>query len=120
MYYKFERLEIWQLARDFVRLVYNCIKSFPKEELFALTSQIRRAAISILLNIAEGSERGSDKDFIRFIRIARGSLNEVIAGCYIALDQRYLTEIQFGDIYQQSNVLAKKMNSLIHYLDKDN
>ncbi|MBI4992711.1 MAG: four helix bundle protein [Candidatus Magasanikbacteria bacterium] len=117
MYYRFENLEVWKLAREFVNLIYTLTRSFPKEELFALTSQIRRAAISIMLNITEGSDRKSDIEFIRFLRIALTSLEEVVSALYIALDQKYITQKQFDELYPKTNFLSKKINSLINYLN---
>lgn len=114
--YRFEKLEIWQIARTFVQTIYQLTRLFPKDELFALTAQIRRAAISIMLNIAEGTDRGSDIDFARFLRIAYGSLNEVIAGCYIALDQGYIDKMTFDRVYNQSHQLGKKINAFIQIL----
>lgn len=105
------------MAREFVNLVYTLTKNFPKEELFALTSQIRRAAISIMLNITEGSDRKSDIEFIRFLRIAFTSLEEVVSALYIALDQKYITQKQFDELYPKTNFLSKKINSLINYLN---
>ncbi|MEK7084023.1 MAG: four helix bundle protein [Patescibacteria group bacterium] len=116
MPYRFENLEVWKLTRQFVNTIYTATKTFPKEELFGLTSQIRRAALSILLNITEGSDRKSDVEFVRFLRIAYTSMEEVIAGCYIALDQRYLTPDQFNFIYNTSHTIGKKLNALINSL----
>ena len=104
------------MARKFVRIIYDVTRTFPKDELFALTSQIRRAAISLMLNIAEGADRGTDADFARFLRIAYTSLNEVIAGCFIALDQGYIDKTSFDDVYDKSHELGKKINAFIHVL----
>ncbi len=116
MSYRFEQLETWQLARKFVNEVYTLANSFPKEETFGLTIQIKRASLSVLLNITEGSDRKSDIEFIRFLRIAYTSMEEVIAGLYIALDQNYIENAAFEIIYNKSNELGKKINSLIKYL----
>ncbi|KKQ26994.1 MAG: S23 ribosomal protein [Candidatus Magasanikbacteria bacterium GW2011_GWC2_37_14] len=118
MVYRFENLETWKLARGFVNLIYSTTKLFPKEELFSLTNQIRRAALSIMLNITEGSDRQSDIEYIRFLRIAYTSLEEVIAGCYIAKDQNYLEINKFTEIYSRSELLGKKIHSLINYLKR--
>lgn len=118
MYYRFENLEVWKMARIFAGEIYHVTRSFPKEEIFSITSQIRRASLSVVLNIAEGSDRKSDIEFIRFLRIAYTSLQEVIAALYIALDQKYITPAQFHPIYQSSHEIAKKINSLITSLDK--
>ena len=116
MAYRFENLEIWKLARTFVNLIYTITKGFPKDELFSLTNQIRRATLSILLNITEGSDRKSDIEFTRFLRIAYTSLEEVIAASYIALDQNYINKLIFESIYEKSSLLSKKINALINYL----
>lgn len=116
--YRFEKLEVWKAARIFVNNIYNISKLFPENEQFGLTSQIRRAAISIVLNIAEGSQRGSDKDFIRFLRIANGSLQEVVAAMTIAYDQKLISNIHFNQIYEQSHLVSRKLLALIKYLRK--
>ena len=117
-YYRFENLEVWKLARKFVGIIHTISKDFPKEELFGLTSQMRRAALSIMLNITEGSDRKSDVEFVRFLRISFTSLEEVVACTYIALDQKYVSQKRFDFIYEKSNDLAKKLNALINSLKK--
>ena len=116
MSYWFENLEVWKLSRIFTNTIYSVTKNFPKEEIFAMTNQIRRAALSITLNIAEGSDRKSDVEFIRFLRIAYGSLQEVVAASYVALDQHYLTQEQFTGIYESSHLLGRKLNALVQSL----
>ncbi|MBU1895680.1 four helix bundle protein [Patescibacteria group bacterium] len=106
------------MASEFLRIIYIVAKDFPDDEKFGLTSQIRRATLSILLNIAEGSDRGSDKEFIRFLRISYTSLLEVISCCYVAMDQGYMTKARFDYIYEKSQTLSKKINSLIKYLNR--
>jgi len=118
MTYRFENLRVWKLAREFVKIIYLITKDFPKDELFSLVNQIRRAALSILLNITEGSDRKSDKEFIRFLRIAYTSMEEIIAGCFVALDQGYISQERFDFIYSSSNTLGKKINALIKSLNK--
>ena len=113
MAYRFERLKVWGDARQFVTFVYQLTANFPGRERFALTDQLCRAAISIVLNIAEGSEKKSDVDFVRFLRIATGSLNEVVAGLYIALDLAYISKETFDDLYQKANILSSRLNALI-------
>ena len=115
-YYRFENLEVWKLARQFINLIYTITKEFPKDEVFCLTSQIRRAALSIMLNITEGSDRKSDVEFIRFLRIAFTSMEEVVACTYVAVDQKYVSQERFNFIYDASNKLARKLNSLINSL----
>lgn len=116
-YFRFEKLEVWQLARKFVVEIYRVTRKFPKDELFGLVSQLRRAAISILLNIAEGSDRKSDVDFRRFLRMALTSLEEVISGLYIVLDQNFINRDEFDKLYEKANELAAKLNALINSLN---
>ena len=82
--FSFERLEVWQKAIDFADLVYKVTKTFPDDERFGLTSQMRRAAVSISSNIAEGSSRFSKPDFARFLEIATGSVFEVVSQSFIS------------------------------------
>lgn len=115
-YFRFEKLEVWQLARMFVVEIYKITRKFPKDELFALVSQLRRAATSILLNIAEGSDRKSDAEFKRFLRMSLTSLEEVISGLYISIDQSFIGEEEFDNLYEKANELAAKLNALIKSL----
>ena len=116
MYYRFENLEAWQLSRKFILEVYKATEKFPKNELFGLTNQIRRASVSIALNIAEGSERKSDLEFKRFLRISIGSLSEVITGLYLAFDLDFLDKKEFDRLYNNSSVLVSKIKGLISKL----
>lgn len=118
MSYRFEKLEVWKDAREFIGLIYGVLLKFPQIERYVLVDQIRRAAISIALNIAEGSDRKSDIEFIRFLRIAISSLNEVVTGLYIALDLRYLEKSDFDLLYEKSNRLSSRINALIRVLSK--
>jgi four helix bundle protein len=110
--FRFERIEAWQLARAFTKAVYRASRGFPKEEMFALTSQIRRASVSISSNIAEGSGRNSDVDFAHFLEIAYGSLMEVVSQLFIALDESYFTEAEFEALADEADVLASKIVAL--------
>jgi len=89
--FKFEKLDVWQKAIDFADLVYNSTRNFPSEERFGLTNQMRRAAVSISSNIAEGTSRMSQTDFKRFVEIATGSVFEVISQAFIGKRQGLLT-----------------------------
>lgn len=88
----FEKLQVWQKARELARAIYKMTSKFPKEEMYGMCSQMRRAAISIASNIAEGSQRGTDKDFAHFLLIAKGSLAELETQCILAADFSYLSE----------------------------
>jgi four helix bundle protein len=109
--FRFEGLKIWQQARDIINRVYSLTEKFPRKEEMALTSQLNRAVYSIGLNIAEGSGRNSPKEFIQFLNIARGSLFEVISGLIFALDRGYISKEEYDDIYLQSEILSKSINS---------
>lgn len=95
----FERLETWQKAIEFADFVYSLTRSFPGDERFGLTSQMRRAAVSISSNIAEGSSRFSKTDFARFLEIATGSLFEVVSQSFIARKQGFLADADFHRLY---------------------
>src|ERR1043165_3486316 len=87
--FNFEKLDVWQKAIDFADLVYTNTRGFPADERFGLTTQLRRDAVSISSNIAEGSSRSSKIDFARFVEIAGGSLFEVVSQSFIARRQRF-------------------------------
>ena len=93
--FKFENLKIWKESVAFAGEIYTLSKKFPREELFGLTSQLTRAAVSISLNIAEGEGRNSDAELSRFTQIAIGSLNEVVTVLFISLEQKYIAQKDF-------------------------
>lgn len=86
------KLDAWKLSRTLVTDIYKMTREFPKEELFGLTSQIRRSAVSIPSNIAEGAARSGSKEFAQFLNIARGSLSELETQLLIATDLGYIRE----------------------------
>ena len=110
--YSFEKLDVWSDARMFIVEIYKLTKTMPAEERYGLCSQIQRASVSIASNIAEGTTRISDKEKIRFIEIAYGSLMEVYCQLCIALDLLYITEKQLGDQKITIDMIAKKLNGL--------
>lgn len=109
--YNFENLEVYQLASDFVVKIYGLTVGFPKEELFGLTAQIRRASISVVLNIVEGSGRGSKKDFARFVNQATGSLFEVKAGLILAGKLKFFSEKDLADLMPLVDKLFFKLSA---------
>ena len=113
---RFEDLECWQEARALVREIYKVTftKDFNKD--FGLARQVQRAATSVMANIAEGFVRRSDKEFVQFLFIAMSSAAEVQSHLYAALDQKYLSEEQFGTIYSQAAKTARIISALIKYL----
>lgn len=111
----YKDLELWQVSMNFVSLVYTLTKSFPKEELYGLTSQIRRCAISIPSNIAEGSSRKGTKEFIQFLWIANGSLSEFETQIEIAQKLGYIASIDI--ILEKVKHIRKMLHGLIHSLE---
>lgn len=114
--FRFEKLRVWQEGRNFVSVVYKITDTFPKEEKFALTDQLRRAVVSIILNIAEGSDTKSDLHFKRYLRSSLGSNNEVVSCLYIALDMGYLNKEKFDILYKEANKIAAMLNAMINSL----
>jgi four helix bundle protein len=110
--FNFEKLEVWQEAIDFANLIYNETQTFPSEERFGLTSQMRRAAVSISSNIAEGSSRSSRTDFARFAEIATGSVFEAVSQSFIARRQNFFTEDQFRNVYTDAEQLSRMLSGL--------
>jgi four helix bundle protein len=115
--FNFEKLEVWKKSIDFADLIYSLTRAFPQEERFGLTNQMRRAAVSVSSNIAEGSSRVSGADFARFIEIATGSLFEIVSQATIGLRQGFLTQDQYVQIYaaaeQQGKMLSGLRRSLV-------
>ena len=114
----YTNLEVWQESRKLVNTSYGLTKSFPKEEMFGLTNQMRRAAVSILSNIAEGCGRQTAKDTINFLHISRGSLYELETQCFVALDQKYFTDEQFEHINNSIQSCKRLLNGFINYYRK--
>lgn len=112
---EYTNLEVWMEARKLANLVYEKSKKFPKEELFSLTNQIRRCAISIPSNIAEGCGRRTSNDTINFLHIARGSLYELETQVYLSLDQNYISDADFDEILKQILICKKLINGFINY-----
>jgi len=113
----FEKLDVWQKSIDFADLVYKSTRSFPSDERFGLTNQIRRAAVSVSSNIAEGSSRFSKADFARFLEIATGSVFEVVSQSFVARREGFLNEDDFKNVYvaaeEQGRMLSGLRNSLL-------
>ena len=112
MAFKFEKLIVWQKAVDLSEVVYQLTKTFPKDETYILTSQIRRAADSVSLNIAEGSTGQSNREFNRFLGMALRSDIEVVGCLYLAKRKGYLKEEDFVKIYRSCEELLVMINSL--------
>lgn len=115
----FKRLDVWKIARELNKLVYVVTKGFPKDEIYGLTSQIRRAAVSVASNIAEGCGRNTNKDFVLFLHHAMGSLKEVECQAFLAKDLGYLTEDEFDKLNSEIIRLSMKLFSFIEYIKKE-
>jgi four helix bundle protein len=111
-----ERVVAWQKAHQFVFELYKATTDFPKDEQYGITSQIRRAAVSIPANIAEGKARGTDKDYVRFLYIARGSCAEVEYLLLLSKDLGLLTDNQFGHLDSSVREVGRVLNGLIKSL----
>lgn len=115
--FNFEKLEVWHKAIEFADLVYALTRAFPGDERFGLTNQMRRAAVSISSNIAEGSSRLSKVDFARFVEIATGSVFEVVSQSFVSKRQGFLSEADFNRLYsaadEQSRMLSGLRKSLL-------
>ena len=110
--FNFEKLEVWQEAINFADTVYTITRTFPETEKFGLTNQMRRAAVSISSNLAEGSSRSSRPDFARFVEIATGSLFEVISQATISKRQGFLSEVGFNQMYSACEKQSKMLGGL--------
>ena len=109
----FKKIKAWQYADDLSVLIYNKSKSFPKEEIYGIISQLRRAAVSVPTNIAEGSGRKHGKDYLRFLLIARGSMAEIEYLLHFSKRIGYLREADFKNLEDQRIKAARTLNGLI-------
>ena len=112
----YENLVAWQKAMGLARSAYSAKKTFPKEEIFGLTSQIRRAAVSVPANIAEGAGRGTTKEFLQFLMIARGSLAELGTLCALAQDFGYIACAQHAALANDAKEVSALLGGLISAL----
>ncbi len=109
-------LKVWQKAHELTLLLYNLTSHFPRHELVGLTSQIRRASVSIPSNIVEGRGRGSKNDYKRFLYISRGSLEEVKYQMLLAKDLGYISEMEYIAVSELALETGKLLNGMIKYL----
>jgi four helix bundle protein len=108
----------WQKAMELVRLIYSLTKEFPRDEMFGLTSQIRRAAVSVPSNIAEGQGRNSTREFIRHLSISHGSLREIETQNLIAEMQGYISADDSRNVMTSCSEVGRLINGLSHALKK--
>ncbi len=114
--FNFEKLDVWQRAVELAAFVYGFTASFPSDERFGITSQMRSAAVSVSSNIAEGSSRSSRQDFARFVELAVGSLYELVSQGFIARKQGFLDEQLSQKLYADSEELIRMLSGLRNHL----
>lgn len=116
--HRFEELEIWKRARALSKRIYDCTKlrEFAKD--FGLKDQIRRAAISVMSNVAEGFDRSGNREFIQFLTVAKGSGAELRSQLYVALDQAYISAKEFESLSRESEEIGKMITGFIKYLQR--
>ena len=112
---EYKNLDVWIEARKLTKLVYDSTKNHPKEEIFGLTNQMRRCAVSVPSNIAEGCGRNTSKETIHFLFIARGSLFELETQFYLSLDLEYINDEKLATISSQITLCKKLLNGFINY-----
>ncbi|RME78927.1 MAG: four helix bundle protein [Chloroflexi bacterium] len=114
---RFEDIQAWKKARYLTRKIYSVTGDSRFSRDFGLRDQLRRAATSIMLNIAEGYARKTGKEFVRYLYIARASAAEVQSALYVAIDQAYITEEEFNALYHEAEEVSKMITGFIKYLE---
>ncbi len=112
----FEDIEIWQLARVLVKNVFTLTASENIRKHYCIVDQIQRAALSVMNNISEGFERQSNKEFVYFLKISKGSIGEVRSMLYVLLDTNMIDDIKFRIYYNQAMTISKSLSGFIYYL----
>jgi four helix bundle protein len=115
---KFEDILAWQKARELTKEIYTHTKTSPFVKDFGLRDQIQRASVSIMGNVAEGFDRGGDKEFIQFLSVSKGSCGEVKSHLYVALDQQYIVPEQFNRLYNSADEVGRLLAGFMAYLKK--
>jgi len=113
---RFEDLRVWQEARAIVGIVYRLTRGFPSHERYGLASQIQREAVSTMSNVAEGFERGTNKEFINFLYVAKGSNGEVRSQAYVALDLGYIPQPECDGLVQRGETFSRRLYNFVDYL----
>jgi len=115
----YTKIEAWKLADDLTVLVYERAKTFPKDEMYGLTAQIRRAAYSVPANIAEGSARESKRDYLHFLYIARGSLSEVQYFLHLSRRLGYLADAEYDSVAEEVKAVFACLHGLIRAVERE-
>jgi four helix bundle protein len=113
---KFEDIVAWQKARELTKSVYGQTEGSQFAKDFGLKDQIQRASVSIMSNVAEGFDRGGDKEFIQFLSMSKGSCGEVKSHLYVALDQQYVTPAEFTNLYNTADEVGRLLSGFMAYL----
>ena len=113
---RFEDIQAWQKARELVKSIYQVTREGDFAKDYSLKDQIRRASVSIMSNIAEGYARQTDKEFIQFLHMAKGSASEVQSQLYVAFDLGYISEVQFKELYELLEETIRLISGFIRYL----
>jgi four helix bundle protein len=113
---KFEDIIAWQKARVLTKNIYSAAKAGPFAKDYGLRDQSQRASVSSMSNIAEGFERGGDKEFVQFLSNSKGSCGEVRSQLYVALDQGYITSVNFAELYGQATEVSRLISGFMTYL----
>jgi len=112
----FESLDVWAQSRVLTNRVYEMTRLSGFRNEFSLKDQLKRAAVSVMSNIAEGYERNNNKEFVYFLSVAKGSCGEIQSLLYVALDQKFIISEHFDDLYNKVNDISKMIYGLINYL----
>lgn len=113
---RFEDIEAWKEARKLVNMIYDISDKERFSQDFGLKNQIRNASVSVMSNISEGFDRGTNREFIQFLIVGRASASEVKSQLYVALDRKYVTSDKFHEIYDQIGKIISVMDGFIRYL----
>ena len=116
---RFEDIEAWKKGRELAKGIYTVTATGEFARDYGLKDQIRRAVVSVISNIAEGFSRQTDKEFVQFLHIAKGSTSEVQSQLYIAADLGYVSQEEFTNMYDQADEVAKLISGFIRYLKGD-
>lgn len=115
---RFEEMKVWQDSRKLSQQIYSITKSKDFIRDFGLRDQIQRASVSVMSNIAEGYERDSNRELIRFLNYSKGSVGEIRSLLYVAFDQEYITKDQFIELKDAATVISIQVANFIKYLQK--
>ena len=113
---KFEEIQAWQKARELVKSIYQVTSEGGFAQDYSLKDQIRRASVSMMSNIAEGFSRQTDREFVQFLHVAKGSASEVQSQLYVALDLKYISEDTFKGLYELSEETIRLISGFVRYL----